>query len=218
MKKLFIVANWKSHKTEQDAKNWCNEVAKAISGMQHARIIICAPFTLLSPLKKYISENNLPFFLSAQNISSFPEGAHTGEINGMQIKEFAEYVLLGHSEQREVLHETDDDVFEKVERAKEAGLLVIFCVQSAEIAVPKHVEIVAFEPIHAIGTGDPESPDSADATAKKIKEGNVQYVLYGGSVSGDNVSSFTSMPFLDGVLVGSASLDAKEFIKIITHA
>jgi triosephosphate isomerase len=91
-------------------------------------------------------------------------------------------------------------------------------VQGQEYLVPQGVQVVAYEPITAIGTGTPDTPENADAVAAMIKSGNNVQVLYGGSVTADNVKSFTSKTSIDGVIVGGASLEAEEFIKIIQNA
>ena len=79
--------------------------------------------------------------------------------------------------------------------------------------------LVTYEPLSAIGTGHPDTPENADSIALKIKkELRESSVLYGGSVTSKNVKDFTSMPNIDGVLVGGASLDPLEFLKIIKNA
>ena len=104
--------------------------------------------------------------------------------------------------------------------AKSCGLIPIFCVQNENTVIPDGVKITAYEPVFAIGTGNPDSFENANIVAGKIKNKNktVQYVLYGGSVASKNVNSFTQMPNIDGVLVGSASLDANEFLEVIKNA
>jgi triosephosphate isomerase len=99
------------------------------------------------------------------------------------------------------------------------GLNPIFLIQGKETPIPEGVKIVAYEPIFAIGTGNPDTPESAEMTAAAIKA-NRGYltVLYGGSVKSVNVKSFTEQPSIDGVLVGGASLDAEELLKIIQNA
>lgn len=222
MKKLLIVANWKSNKTESQAKEWLADLSFIIShlSIENKEIIICAPFTLLSEIKKTIQEHQLSIKLAAQDISRFEPGAYTGEVNGAQIKEFAEYVLVGHSERRKNFDESDQELAQKVKRARDAGLEVIYCVQGKETEIPHGIQIVAYEPTFAIGTGNPDTPENANMVALEIKKKNpsVRYVLYGGSIKPENVNSFTGMPDIDGVLVGGGSLDAKEFAYIIENA
>ena len=221
MKKLFIVANWKSNLTSLEAGEWFSQVKSLEFKVQSdgKEIIICPPFTLLSELKSLISQGQLPVKLGAQNISPFHEGAYTGEVNGREIKEFADYVVIGHSERRQNFGENDEMLFRKVALAKDNGLAPIFCVGGKETKVPQGIEIVAYEPIDAIGTGHPDIPENAEDAATFFKDNHkVQFVLYGGSVTGDNVNSFTRMPHIDGVLVGKASLDIGEFLQIIKNA
>lgn len=214
MKKLFIVANWKSNKTELEAKDWLTE----ISNIENKEIIICPSFTLLPITKSSIINYQLPFKVGAQDISSFDEGSFTGEVNGRQIKEFGDYVIIGHSERR-ILGKTDEELKKKVLMAKKYNLTPIFCIQDEKTIVPDGLEMVAYEPIFAIGTGNADTPQNADDIAKMVKEKErVQYVLYGGSINSGNVKSFTRMPNIDGVLVGSASLDPLEFTEIIKNA
>lgn len=219
MKKVFVVANWKSNKTEIEADSWLQGFKIDDLRSTNKEIIICPPFTLLSSVSSEVRSRQLEIKIGAQNISSFDEGAYTGEINGKQVKEFADYVIIGHSERRKNFGETDEILFEKARLAKENGLIVIFCVQGKETKVPENVDIVAFEPVSAIGTGQSDSPENANDVASCFKSNfNVSAVLYGGSVTAENVNKFTQMSNIDGVLVGGASLDAKEFYEIIQNA
>lgn len=214
MKKLFVVANWKSNKTTIEAENWLQVVQNS-----EKEVVICPPFTLLSLVSSEVRTKQLRVKIGAQDISSFGEGAYTGEINGKQIKEFADYVIIGHSERRKNFGETDEILFEKMRLAKENGLIVIFCVQGKETKIPVNTDIVAYEPINAIGTGNPDTPENADDVAAYFKANfQVSGVLYGGSVTAANVNSFTQKPNIDGILVGNASLDAQEFYKLIKNA
>lgn len=218
MKHLFIVANWKSNKTAKEAEDWLNELKNANVDVVNKETIICPPFIPLYKLNSVIKELNLPIKLGAQDISPFDEGAYTGEVNGKQIKEFTDYVIIGHSERRQNFKETDEMLIKKVQMAQKYLLTPIFCIQDQDTFVPEGVKIVAYEPVAAIGTGNPDTPENAEKVAKAVKEKGVQFVLYGGSVNTQNVSSFTSMESIGGVLVGNASLDAKEFAKIIQNA
>lgn len=220
MENLLIVANWKSNKTISEAKDWLQGFTNYDLRITNKEIIVCPPFTLLGILRDKIREVGLPIKLGAQDISPFEQGARTGDVNGKQIKEFAEYVLVGHSERRKNFNEDDAILSKKVYMAIENNLIPIFCVPNAISSIPQGVSIVAYEPIEAIGTGNPDSPENADEVAKKIKEDNarVTRVLYGGSVNADNVDLFTKSENINGVLVGKESLDPLEFLKIIQNA
>ncbi len=221
MSKVIIVANLKSNIDENEAKNWL-ETFKKITELQldlaQKEIIICPSFTQLFSFLSYFSSNNIMVKLGAQNISPYEEGAYTGEINAKQIKDFASFVLIGHSERRQNFNETEDMLIKKVAVALKYGVSPIFLVQGQEALVPQGVQIVAYEPVAAIGTGTPDTPENADAVAAVIKAKNNVQVLYGGSVTADNVKSFTAKANLDGVIVGGASLEAEELLKIIQNA
>lgn len=222
MKKTFIIANWKSNKTESEAKDWLSKVSTfkdPTLNLSDKEIIVCPSLVDLSAMKKIIDEQILPIKLGAQDISPFDEGAYTGETNGKQIREFAQFVLIGHSERRKNFGENDEILFKKVDLAGKYGLTPIFCVQGIETKTPSNIAVVAYEPVNAIGTGHPDTAQSAEEVASFFKKTyNVQYVLYGGSVTSKNVKEFTQMISIDGVLVGGASLDAQEFYTIIQNS
>ena len=91
--------------------------------------------------------------------------------------------------------------------------------QDANTIIPKGVKIVAYEPVFAIGSGDPDSPENAEEVARQISDANSGIaVLYGGSVTEKNVASFTKQEHIQGVLVGTASLNPSSFAQIIANA
>lgn len=218
---MFIAANWKSNKTIYQAEEWFRTINNSLVtfNKEEKEVIICPPFTLLPVMKALIQEQKLPIKLGAQNISPFDEGAYTGEINAKQIKELADYVIIGHSERRKNFSENDDVLERKVNLAIENNLTPIFCIQGRNTFIPKNAGIILYEPIEAIGTGVPDDPKNANGIAEFVKNSNpARVVLYGGSVNFSNVASFTRMSHIDGVGVGTASLDAKEFYEIIKNA
>jgi len=222
MGKVLIVANLKSYKNEIEAKNWLDSFKKIKElnlDLSQKEIIICPSFTQLFSFFSYFSSNNINVKLGAQNVSPFDEGAFTGEVNAKQIKDFAQYVLIGHSERRINFGETEDMILKKVDSSLKYGLKPIVLVQGQENIIPEQVKTIAYEPTSAIGTGNPDTPENADAMAAiiKSKTKDIQ-ILYGGSVTSINVKSFTAKTNIDGVLVGGASLDAEELLKIIQNA
>jgi len=222
MKELFIIANWKSHKTISEAKQWLEFMFSKkdeLKKLEGKTIIVCPPATLLSYMKSFTLEHDLPISLGAQDISIFDEGAFTGEVNGKQLGEFAEYVIIGHSERRSNFREDYELLKIKTDKAKQYSLTPIFCIQGEKTPVPEELSIIAYEPITAIGTGNADFPEHANEVAKIYREEkNIYYCLYGGSVTPENVKSFSNQEFLSGFLVGSASLDAEKFYQIITNA
>ncbi len=213
MKSLIIAGNWKSNKTVKEAENWIATFHATWDS--DTTVILCVPYMVLS----FLAAKNPPFFIGAQNVSTFGDGAYTGEVSARQIKEFAEWVIIGHSERRKNFNETDGMLAKKVEQAKNVGLKVIYCVPNDSTVIPKNVDVVAYEPIWAIGTGKSDTPENANAVITNIKANfQIGTVIYGGSVTADNVASFVRQPSIDGVLPGGASLDAKTFAALITNA
>ncbi len=222
MKTLFIAGNWKSNKTRGEAKEWSQALAKKLEGhclVRGVTVVVCAPFTALSQLKEDVQALGLPIALGAQNVSAFDDGAYTGEISARLVHELADWVIIGHSERRTHQHETDEELKHKVIKAKAVGLQVIYCVPDAQASVPAGVDIVAYEPVWAIGTGKTDSPENANDVCEKIRERTgVATVIYGGSVTDANVASFVSMPNINGVLPGGASLDPEKFYDLLVAA
>lgn len=221
MKPLLIIANLKSNQTLPEARKWLEEFSKfksQISNYPNKKVIICPSFTLLQAFRQFIDETMLSVYLGAQNISRLPEGPYTGEVNGSQIKDFANYVIVGHSERRG-FGEDESVIEEKLKMSRDYGLTSILCIQKESDNIPQGVSIVAYEPVFAIGTGNSDTPEDAESMAEKIKAKNkTAHVLYGGSVTPENVKGFTQMENIDGVLVGHESLNPLDFFKIVENA
>jgi triosephosphate isomerase (TIM) len=221
MKKLFIVANWKSNKTRLEAREWLQQFVKKDFVVPDAKeVIICPPYHLLFFIKDYLLEHIAEIQIGAQDVSPYAAGAYTGEVHAAQLEESAAYAIIGHSERRKYFSETDEMLLAKTTMAVASEVTPVYCVQGKETPIPDAVTIVAYEPVAAIGTGHADTPEDAQAVANDIKQNHPQVtaVLYGGSVTPENVNSFTSLPDIDGVLVGGASLDAEKFMQIIEKA
>ena len=223
MKSLFIAGNWKSNKTLAEAGEWLEQLrtqnAELNDQIKDIILVLCVPFTLLHFLSYQIKQFKLPIALGAQDVSPYPYGPYTGEVSARQIHEFAEWVIIGHSERRRYFKETDEMLKQKVEQAKQVGLKIIYCVPDDQTAVPEGIDVVAYEPVWAIGTGKSDTPDNANVVISSIKEKTkARVVIYGGSVTAGNVASFVSEPAIDGVLPGGASLDPEKFAALIDAA
>lgn len=216
MKNLYIVANWKENKDQKEAMDFLSDFSRNYEPRANVQVIICPPYLVIPAVSEFVKSNNIQVELGVQDISKFPEGAHTGEVSAKEAAEFASFAIIGHSERR-ALGETDEDVKNKAEMATKFNIEPIVCVVNENVPIPSLAKIVAYEPIEAIGTGNPDTPENAEKVAKAIKSKNnqVQSVLYGGSVTAENVRTFTEMEDIDGVLVGGASLDPQEFSAII---
>lgn len=225
MKPLLIVANFKSNKTQVESKTWLSEFAKFSSKLKNfpnKKVIICPSFTLLQTFKDFIEKEKLPIELGAQNISRLPEGPYTGEVNGTQIKDFANYVLIGHSERRGSFGEDESVIEEKIKMSIDYNLNPLLFVQNENTPIPGGVDTIVYEPPGSISTVSAGVPDNlkdvSEAVNKLKKNYSFKYVLYGGSVDSENVSIFTKLSNIDGVVPGRASLDPVEFFKIIKNA
>jgi triosephosphate isomerase len=250
MKKKLIIANWKMNPPSLgEAKNIFEGIKNGIKGTK-AEVVICPPFVYLSELKGLT--------LGAQDIFYEEKGAFTGEVSADMLKNIGvEYVIIGHSERRKYLGETDEVINEKIKKALEVGLKVIFCIgenveqkEKAEtqavlkkqltvalsgIPIPAVEDFtIAYEPVWAISSGDPyktkELPptESVKKTQDYIRgvlvdifgEGSSENVriIYGGSANAENVKNYLENSKVQGFLVGGASLNAEEFVKIVKSA
>lgn len=218
MKKTLIAANWKSNKTKNEARNWIFELSRQ-KFPDNLEIVIFPSFTLLDFLDSFIKTNNLPFKLGAQDISPFAQGAYTGAVSASQIKEFASYALVGHSERRTNFGDDETMVNRKIEQAISQDLNPIVCISNLDqVRSLSSDEIaIAYEPLNAIGTGKPEDPRLVFNTINQIKQVKNVEVLYGGSVNSSNIKSYTSQENISGVLVGGQSLEAESFMKLINN-
>jgi len=211
----WIIANWKSNKNIAEALDWIAQVGPEIPRDEKLKVVVCPTFSALSEMKKAITVGNFPLVLGSQDLSSFGTGAYTGEEPAQLLNQLVSLAILGHSERRKNFSETDGMVANKVNQALENSINPLVCVQGEETPVPDGCKLIAYEPISAIGTGNPDTPQNANqvAVALKQKYENLE-VLYGGSVTSENVRDFVTQDGINGVLVGNASLDAQEFIKI----
>lgn len=210
MKNLWIIANWKSNKTIQEALDWVAKVGPQVPQKDNLKIVVCPTFSTLSEIKKAISD--FPLLLGSQDLSPFGVGAYTGEETASLLKDLIDLAILGHSERRQNFNETDEMVAKKVNQTLENNIIPLVCVQGVYTPVPDGCKLVAYEPIFAIGTGNPDTPENANEVAASFTD---LEVLYGGSVTSENVRNFIAQENINGVLVGGASLDAEEFAKII---
>ena len=254
-RRRIVAGNWKMHGSLASAR----ELAGALAGTTHESgrglpdVIVFPPFPHLDAVRRVLeaadSAGTLAVQLGAQDVSVHEQGAHTGEVSaGMLADCGCSHVLVGHSERRAGLRESDELVAKKFRRAADHGLIPVLCIgetlpereaeRTGEVVLRQlgavmelcgagrfERAVLAYEPVWAIGTGHTATPEQAQQvhallrgeiarTDAKIAAG--LRILYGGSVNGANAAPLFAQPDIDGGLVGGASLDAKEFLRIIT--
>lgn len=235
-KKMILVANWKMKLGVGESEKLAKDVVRGLTSSHgHGRaVILCPSFTALDRVADVLRNTNIA--LGAQDVFWQFSGAYTGEVSARDLKELGcRFVIIGHSERR-ALGETDAVVNLKLRAAISVGLTPILCVgepksvrrarrqtayvQKQLISAGKGLRrprlIVAYEPIWAIGSGKADDPRETGVMASAIRKvaGRVP-VLYGGSVTSANAHDFLHAPGIQGALVGGASLDSIEFLKII---
>ncbi|MDD5415511.1 MAG: triose-phosphate isomerase [Candidatus Daviesbacteria bacterium] len=219
MKNIWIIANWKSNKNIAEALDWISKVGPNLPKRENFKVVVCPSFSALSEVKKAITVGNFPLIVGAQDLSPLGAGAYTGEESAELLKELIDLAILGHSERRQNFGETDEMLAKKVAQANAYSIIPVVCVQSSDTPVPEGCKLIAYEPIFAIGTGNPDTPENANQVAGVLKEKHGPApagleVLYGGSVTSENAKAFIFQSNINGLLIGKASLDAEEFIKI----
>lgn len=216
MKNIWIIANWKSNKTISEALDWIKHVGPQLPRQNNLKIAVCPTFSCLSAVAEIIKNNNFPIMIGSQDLSPFGSGAYTGEESAGLLTGLISLAILGHSERRQNFGETDEMIAKKAQQARENNIIPLVCIQGADTPIPSRCQLAAFEPIFAIGTGKPDTPQNASCIARalKAKEAPGLEVLYGGSVNSNNIKDFISQKDVSGALIGNASLDVSEFITI----
>lgn len=192
MRKPIIAGNWKMYKTIPEAKTLVSGVIKELSGFSAVEVVFCPPFTALSTVKQLVQ--GTPFGVGAQNLYWKEQGAFTGEISPLMLKDIGcDYCIIGHSERRQYFGETDATVNQKVKAALAAGIKPIICVgetlsqreagetnsliknqtgQALAGVAPEAIAemVIAYEPIWAIGTGKSSTPKDANEVIGLIRK------------------------------------------------
>ena len=227
---MIYAANFKTNHTRQTTKNYIEELKEKITAKKaEDSVYIFPPSTALDRFEG-------DFTVGTQNAYPAQNGAYTGEIGVEQLEEFAiRTILIGHSERREVLGESQEIVAAKFAYFKEQGFEIIYCIgeplevrEQGDSAVMEYLLaqfegidtsyeklIIAYEPIWAIGTGRSATVEEIASTHEALKKTVQKPLLYGGSAKPANIKEITSIRGVDGVLVGSASLDAGSFSEMV---
>jgi len=228
---MIYAANFKTNHTRESTKNYLVELNEKLRAKKpEDSVYIFPPATALDSYEG-------DFTVGTQNAYPAHNGAYTGEIGLEQLDEFGiKTILIGHSERREYMAETQEKVAAKFAFFQEQGFEIIYCIgepltirekgfesvmqyllaQFEGIDISYEKLIVAYEPIWAIGTGRSATVEEISSTHRALKKAiDNKPLLYGGSAKPANIKEITSIAGVDGVLVGSASLDAESFSQMV---
>jgi triosephosphate isomerase len=236
----YLIANWKMNLPPEGVERYLASVGGA--DPRDTDVIIAPPFPFLTQ----VARCGEGFGVAGQNCSDHESGAFTGEVSPRMLRECgAEYVILGHSERRNLFHETDGLIARKLTLAAQTGLTPILCIgEDLQVRDAGHVArhladqiretavdaldslstvIVAYEPVWAIGTGRNASGEMVAETLTDVRQALERFwpsslagapIVYGGSVTPENVDDLVANGTIDGFLVGGASLDSRKFLAI----
>jgi triosephosphate isomerase (TIM) len=246
MRTPMVAGNWKMNTTLAEAVALVDAMRADLEAVAGVDRVLCPPFVSLAALHDRLAGS--PVRLGAQNLYYEAKGAFTGEISPAMLVGLVDYVILGHSERRHIFGENDELINRKVQAALTNGLRPILCVGEtlaenesgqtdavvsrqlrlglAGVASLERV-VLAYEPVWAIGTGRPATPEGANTTMEALRAqvrglhgaaADDVRILYGGSVTAENFAAFMAMPAIDGGLVGGASLNPASFVAIARQA
>lgn len=250
MKKLLL-ANWKMELNESSTLDLVFQLKKSIKKISKVEVAIAPSFIYLKEIKNLLGRSNIK--LAAQNVAPADKGKYTGEISAAMLKELGcKYSIVGHSERRIKLNETDELINRKINQCLEAELTPVLCVgetfeqkqqgqtdsvlvKQLQVALdkvsnlPESEIVIAYEPIWAVGTGQFLKAEELFAFQRTIKrtisslytekfyDEKVRF-LYGGSINSIIAKDYWVCDYIDGILVGGASLDPMEFYNIALEA
>ncbi len=230
---MIIAANLKTNFTRKQTSEYVNELETYINENDTTQEVLVFPAT------SSLNAHDGKVIIGAQNAYAAQNGAFTGEIGLDHLNEFAiKTILIGHSERRHVLGETQEELVKKFNYYKELGFKIVYCVgeplekreagkeemmsyisaQYEGIDVDYENLIIAYEPVWAIGTGLTPTLEDIQDIHKDLKEKSKAPLLYGGSVKVTNAADVLAIDNVDGVLVGSAALYAEHFCTMISYA
>ena len=230
---MIIAANLKTNFTRKQTNEYVNELENYVNKNNISQEVLVFP--AMSSLDSF----NGKVIVGAQNAYPAVNGAFTGEIGTEQLDEFGiKTILIGHSERRHVLGETPEELVSKFNFYKDLGYKIVYCVgeplekreagnkemmqyisaQYEGIDTSYESLIIAYEPVWAIGTGLTPTLQDIENIHTELKAKSTAPLLYGGSVKVANAAEVLALKNVDGILVGSAALDAGHFCAMISYA
>ena len=238
----MIIANWKCNGSKAMINEWTNNFLTNYVDTKKTFIGIAPPSIYIERLLETELNKLVEINIGSQDID-ISSGARTGAISSDMILDFdCKFSIIGHSERRQLFNETNEEIKQKILKIAKKTITILCIGETREenkndqtrdilkkqLEVVKDIElnnslVIAYEPVWAIGTGNTPTPNNINEIHKFIKDVvqstsyNSEYpmVLYGGSVNQENAESFFKEEFVDGALIGGASLDGKKFANII---
>ena len=230
---MIVAANFKTNHTRRKTAEYLGALETFIAeeGISQ-RVMVFPPSTALDSYEGRA-------VVGAQNAYATKNGAFTGEIGLEQLEEFGiDTILIGHSERRHVLGESQEEIARKFTFYKEAGFTIVYCIgeplevrEEGNEALMAYLDaqfkgidtsyeklVIAYEPVWAIGTGLTPSTHDIELIHSALKQRVSKPLLYGGSVKASNAREILAIENVDGVLVGSGALDVKDFCSMIKDA
>ena len=230
----IIASNFKTNHTRKSTALFVNEVNDYLKSNEiKNEVYVFPPATSLDCFNTVSN-----FTVGTQNAYATASGSFTGEIGTSQLDEFEiKTILIGHSERRHILGETQEEISKKYEFYKNLGFKIIYCIgeplEVKKYGLEKTLEyifeqfigidtnyenlILAYEPVWAIGTGVTATNEDIKQVHNAIKSKINKPLLYGGSVKVENVKEICEIENVDGALIGTASWKIEDFIKILEN-
>lgn len=233
MKHQLIIANWKMQRPHAQAIAWMKEHTHELATIAKSaqrELVICPEFTALSECAQIVHGTTIA--IGAQDCSAYPAGAHTGQVSAQSLRDAGcRYCIIGHSEQRNAHHESNEVIAKKMLELLAHGITPIICIGETESEryagrqedalraqlapilahAPRSASfIIAYEPLWAIGNHNAATPSDVQSIitflARECAEISEVTFLYGGSITPENYTDFLAIKGIEGLLVGSASL------------
>jgi len=242
MRGRLVAGNWKMHGNRATNRELLDAVLSGIDGLERVECAVCVPYPYLGQVAERLA--NTPLAWGAQNVSEHAQGAYTGEVSALMLAELGcRYVIVGHSERRQLFGEGDTAVAAKFAAVQARGMTPILCLGETleerdagrtEQVIARQLQavlnlnekksfkqaVVAYEPVWAIGSGRTATPGQAQEVHGFLRKQLLAEtrLVYGGSVKPANAEAIFAMPDVDGGLIGGASLAAADFAAIARAA
>lgn len=218
----LLIANWKASINKDSATTWMtaflnyvdtNNVDAKLTE-KDTKIVICPPFPLISLVAEQLSAySNIK--TGSQTVSSMPNGAYTGEVTAEILKDYINFAVIGHSERRSFFNLSEEEIAKQINECMTHQIGPILCVRGEKDTYYDNVQYLAYEPVDAIGSGHNAEVASVIEMKKKLNLKPETKFIYGGSVDEQNIATYLQSGEIDGFLVGTASLHAESFIKLV---